>query len=88
MIMNKKITFLTKRNKKRSNASFNTYLKNVGQISQIEDVVKLNGGWEKSAAHFSMQGQGGLGHGWGGLLHSNRKPTQLEMLAHNAAVDR
>ena len=65
-----------------------TNLEDVGEISQVEDVVELDGCRQEGSGHLCVHGDGGVDQRAANLLHWLREFVLLKMLQQDVAVDR
>ena len=63
------------------------YLENIGEISQVEDVVELDGGRQEGGSHFVVQCQSAQYEGRGIFLDRLRETGHLEMLREDLGID-
>ena len=61
-------------------------LEDVGQISQIEDIVELDGSRKEGLRNFVVKDECGANHGSCLLLNAKREAVLLEMLTQNVRV--
>ena len=64
-----------------------TYLEDVGEIPEVEDVVELDGGGQEGCGHLVVERQRTLDQVRRELLHGARKARLGEMLTQDAGVD-
>lgn len=63
------------------------YLEYVGEVSQVEDVVELDGGGQEGRGDALMEGQGQLDQLRAALLQNGCESLAAQMLTQDAAVD-
>lgn len=63
-----------------------SHLEDVGDVSEVEDVVKANGSGQKVLAHFLMKTDGGLHQRADHTTHTVTVTALLEVTAQNTAV--
>ncbi len=63
------------------------YLEYVGEVAQVEDVVKLDGGGQEGCGDALMEGQGQLHQLRAALLQNGWESLTAQMLTQDAAVD-
>ena len=63
------------------------YLEYVGEVTQVEDVVELDGGGEEGGGDTLVEGQGELHQLRGALLQRRAEALPAQVLAQDAGVD-
>lgn len=64
-----------------------SYLENVRHVSQVEDVVELDGCWQEGAGHLCLQGEGSVDEGGAVLLDGLGEARHGKMLLQDAGVN-
>lgn len=63
------------------------YLEYVGEVTQVEDVVELDGGGQEGCGDALVEGQGQLDQLRAALLQNGWESLAAQMLTQDAAVD-
>lgn len=63
------------------------YLEDVGEVTQVEDVVEFGGGGQEGGTHTLMECQSQLDKLGAALLNHGAESFATQVLAENAAVD-
>lgn len=63
------------------------YLENVGQVSQVECVVKLDGCGQEAVSHPVVQADGGLNHSGSTSLNRHAEELLLQVAVEDLAED-
>ena len=62
-------------------------MKDVGEVSQVEDVVELDGSWEERGGDLGVECERTLHHLWSELLQLLREATNVKVLREDCRVD-
>lgn len=66
---------------------FLCHLEDVGEVSQVEDVVELDSGGEEGGGDALVQGQGQLDQGGAALLQGSAEALSFQVLRQDGGVD-
>ena len=64
-----------------------THLENVGEVSEIEDVVEFDCCGQECGGNFLMEGEGQIDQLGGGFLQRRREVPKLQVLSQDGAID-
>ena len=62
-------------------------MEDVGHVSQVEDVVELDGGWKEGACDSSVEQQCRVDERTNKFVHLRWKASKQHVLCHDVAVD-
>lgn len=64
-----------------------SHLEDVGEVSEVEDVVELDRSGEEGGGDVLVHGQGHLDQGWAALLQGHSEALPFQVLRQDGGVD-